>query len=171
VDLKTPVEPILIAVDPGAHIESMRPVARVVQSDAIKQFATSVLQARPVWRLDYAYSLADMIIDPTPPELRQPAAPAPEIQSPGDRAQAIFDAASETNADNLGFGFEEESAFDQPDGGARPQPVRGPRPAKKAPQKRGLMGLTASQLILLSVLFLCELVILVGFGSYIYFNQ
>lgn len=170
VDLKTPVEPILIAVDPGAHIESMRPVARVVQSDAIKQFATSVLQARPVWRLDYAYSLADMIIDPAPPEQRQPAAPAPEIQSPGDRAQAIFDAASDTNADNLGFGFEEEAAFDQP-GDVRPQPSRGPRPVKRAPQKKKIMGMTITQMVLLGVFFLCEIV-MVAVGLYIYlFNQ
>src|SRR5690242_15607979 len=143
VDLKTPVEPILIAIDPGAHIESMRPVARVVQTDAIKQFATSVLQARPVWRLDYAYSLADIIIDPAPPAQRQPAA-APEVQSPGDRAQAIFNAASESNADNLGFGFEEEVVPDQ-QGGARPQPSRGPRPSQNVPQKRKIMGMTVAQ--------------------------
>jgi hypothetical protein len=41
-------EPVLIASDPGAQIESMRPAARVVRSDAIRQFAASLLQARPV---------------------------------------------------------------------------------------------------------------------------
>jgi hypothetical protein len=168
VDLKTPVEPILIAIDPGAHIESMRPVARVVQSDAIKQFANSVLQARPVWRLDYAYSLADIIIDPAPPDQRQPVSP-PEFQSPGDRAQAIFDASHESNdPHNLGFGFEEEEVVPgQPP--MRPQ-QRGARPAQRAPQKGKIMGLTVAQLAMLGAFFICELV-MVGVGAYIYLSQ
>src|SRR5258706_4729812 len=41
IDLPGMVEPVLIAADPGAHIESMRPAARVVMSDAVKQFGTS----------------------------------------------------------------------------------------------------------------------------------
>jgi hypothetical protein len=168
VDLKTPVEPILIATDPGAHIESMRPLARVVQSDAIKQFANSVLQARPVWRLDYAYSLADIIIDPAPPDQRQPVTP-PEFQSPGDRAQAIFDASHESNdPDNLGFGFEEEQVTSQP--AARSPQARGPRPSQRAPQKNKIMGLTVPQLAMLGAFFICELV-MVGVGAYIYLSQ
>jgi hypothetical protein len=168
VDLKTPVEPILIATDPGAHIESMRPVARVVQSDAIKQFANSVLQARPVWRLDYAYSLADIIIDPAPPDQRQPVTP-PEFQGPGDRAQAIFDASHESNdPDNLGFGFEEEQVTSQPS--ARSPQARGPRPSQRAPQKNKIMGLTVPQLAMLGAFFICEL-LMVGVGAYIYLSQ
>ncbi len=169
VDLKTPVEPILITIDPGAHIESMRPVARVVQSDAIKQFANSVLQARPVWRLDYAYSLADVIIDPAPPDQRQPLSP-PELQSPADRAQAIFDASHESNdPDNLGFGFEEEEAIpgQQP---VRSQQQRGARPAQRAPQKGKIMGMTVAQLAMLGAFFICEIV-MVGVGAYIYLSQ
>jgi hypothetical protein len=168
VDLKTPVEPILIAIDPGAHIESMRPVARVVQSDAIKQFANSVLQARPVWRLDYAYTLADIIIDPAPPDQRQPVSP-PELHSPGDRAQAIFDASAGSNEDNLGFGFDEETSADSPRGGV-PRPA-GQRPGQRASQTKKIMGLTTQQLALLGILFLCELLMLIGVGAYIFLNQ
>jgi hypothetical protein len=170
VDLKTPVEPILIAIDPGAHIESMRPVARVVQSDAIKQFANSVLQARPVWRLDYAYSLADIIIDPAPPDQRQPVSP-PEFQSPGDRAQAIFDASHESNdPHNLGFGFEEEEVVPGQSAPMRPPGQRGARPVQRAPQKGKIMGLTVAQLAMLGAFFICELV-MVGVGAYIYLSQ
>jgi hypothetical protein len=174
VELKTPVEPILITFDPGAHVESMRPVARVVQSDAVKQFAGSVLQARPVWRLDYAYSLGEIIVDPVLPEQRK-AAPAPEQPlSPGDRAQAIFNASTESEADLLGFGFDDEDASAQPPENASlpPQPQRNPRPAAQTTaQKNKLMGLNTQQLVLLGVLFLCECVILIGFGSYIFLNQ
>jgi hypothetical protein len=166
VDLKTSVEPILITIDPGAHVESMRPVARVVQSDAIKQFAGSVLQARPVWRLDYAYSLADIIIDPAPPDQRQPVSP-PEIQTPGDRAQAIFDASTDSNADNLGFGFDEEVSVSN---NSRSVQSRGPRSGPRAAQKGKIMGLTTSQLILLGAFFLCEIV-MVGVGAFLYLSQ
>jgi hypothetical protein len=169
VDLKTPVEPVLITTDPGAHIESMRPVARVVQSDAIKQFANSVLQARPVWRLDYAYSLADIIIDPAPPDQRQPA-PPPDAQTPGDRAQAIFDASAGTNRDDFGFGFDEEPVADPQANIPRPPQARRPRPAGRAPRKGKAKGLTTTQLVLLVAFFICEIA-LVGVGAYIYLTQ
>jgi hypothetical protein len=170
VDLKTPPEPVLITIDPGAHVESMRPVTRVVQSDAIKQFANSVLQARPVWRLDYAYTLADIIIDPAPPDQRQPVTP-PEAQSPGDRAQAIFDASSGASSDNLGFGFDDETASQSQTGsGARPVQARRPRAGQKTSQKGKIMGLTTTQLILLGAFFICEIA-LVGVGAFIYLTQ
>jgi hypothetical protein len=169
VDLKTAVEPILIAIDPGAHIESMRPVARVVQSDAIKQFANSILQARPVWRLDYAYTLADVIIDPAPPDQRQPLSP-PEVQSPADRAQAIFDASVESNdPDNLGFGFEEEEVMQAQQGPSIARPAQS-RAAQRAPQKGRIMGMTIPQVAMLGAFFICEIV-MVGVGAYIYLTS
>ena len=64
VEMPNPVEAVLIAADPGAQIDSVRPMVRVVRSDAIKQFASSLLQARPVWRTDFIHELADRIIDP-----------------------------------------------------------------------------------------------------------
>ncbi len=174
VELKTPVEPILITIDPGAHVESMRPIARVIQSDAIKQFANSVLQARPVWRLDYAYSLADIIIDPAPPDQRKPIVPPEAPQNPADRAQAIFNASNQSDADSLGFEFEEDApeGLQSADTPRPPQSInRGSRPSQRTAQKGRMMGLTTQQLILLGVLFLCECIILVGFGSYIFLNQ
>src|SRR5258706_15934619 len=99
------VEPVLIAADPGAHIESMRPIARVVMSDAVKQFGNSLLQARPVWRSDIAYSLADCIVDPRPPEEAAPVL----AQPPADAAlpaQAFFNASDEAkpfDTNDLGF--------------------------------------------------------------------
>lgn len=174
VDLKSPVEPILITFDPGAHVESMRPIARVVQSDAVNQFSNTVLQARPIWRLDYAYSLADIIIDPTSVAQGRRAS-APDPQSPGDRAQAIFDASNDnnfSNTNNLGFAFDEETpAGEAPVNASRPPTTRGVRPTSKPPQKGKVMGLNTQQLILLGVLFLCECVILVGFGYFMLSGQ
>lgn len=42
------IEPALLCVDPGVHVESVRPVVRVVLSDAIDRFAASLMAAQPV---------------------------------------------------------------------------------------------------------------------------
>ncbi len=47
--LPAPVEPVLLAADPGMHIESVRPAVRVVMSDAIDRFAASLVAGRPVY--------------------------------------------------------------------------------------------------------------------------
>lgn len=47
--LSAPVEPVLLAVNPGMHIESQRPAVRVVMSDAIERFAASLLAGIPVY--------------------------------------------------------------------------------------------------------------------------
>ncbi len=113
------IEPVLIAVDPGMHIESTRPAVRVVQSDAIKQFAASILQARPVFTTEYIYDLADRIVTPGPKSAPQPIAPpaAPEAgpdqttDNPVARAHAIFNASEQAqpfNPSDLGFALQDE---------------------------------------------------------------
>ena len=118
VDMPNPVESVLIAADPGAQIESLRPIARVVRSDAIKQFASSLLQVRPIWRADFIHELADRLIDPRPPAELKPVKP-PELveagQQPAARAKAIFNASEQVspfNTNDLGFEFEEGDVLD-----------------------------------------------------------
>jgi len=69
------IEPVLISTDPGAHIESMRPAARVVLSDAIKQFAVSLSQARLVLRPEQVYELAERIVNPLSLDAKIPLQP------------------------------------------------------------------------------------------------
>jgi hypothetical protein len=176
VDMPNPVESVLIAADPGAQIESLRPIARVVRSDAIKQFASSLLQARPIWRSEFIHELADRLVDPRPPvELNPVKAPDPEAaQQPASRAKAIFDASEQVspfNTNDLGFEFEEDQA--QPaqqdlheSNTARPLP----RP-KPAAGKKKLFGLSSMQLVILAGLFIFWFCILAGFGAFIYFTQ
>ena len=125
------VEPILIGADPGLHIESLRPVARVVMSDAIKQFASGLLQGRPSLRPDQVYDLAERIVTPRKPEQDQQAEPfpippsreTPVAPNPWDveatpstgegpsRARAIFDAAQSTppfDPTDLSFALEDD---------------------------------------------------------------
>jgi hypothetical protein len=169
-DLPAPVEPVLLAADPGAHIESMRPIARVVMSDAIKPFATSLLQARPVWRTDMAYGIADRMLDPRPPQelaaAQQPAQPA----NAASRAQAIFNASEQAqpfDTNDLGFAFDEEpQVSDETVAGAQPRPAR----AQPRPAGRRIMGMTTMQVTVLGTMLIFQLCIVIGAALY-FLNQ
>jgi len=172
VDLAAPVEAVLISADPGAHIDSMRPIARVVMSDAIKQFGSALLQARPVWRSDVVYTLADRIVDPHPPEeVPAMAAPvAPEQNSAASRAQAIFNASEQAkpfDANDLGFAFDEEDA-NAPDSVSASTGEPGAAPP---PQKGRILGMSTSQVTILGVLLFFEVCIVIGFGVLFLMNQ
>ncbi len=177
VDMSVPVEAVLIATDPGAHIESMRPMARVVMSDAIKQFGSSILQARPIWRNDYVYDLADRLVDPRPIAELKPAAPLPpDDGQPVSRAKAIFNA-SETSqpfdANDLGFAFEDGEA--PPASQPVPPTVRETDPSRQSPKantnKGKILGLNNRQLFLLIGMFVIECLVVAGAGVVIYLTQ
>lgn len=174
--LTTPIESVLIASNPGAQIESLRPVARVVRSDAIRQFAASLLQAPANLSLGRVYDLADQIIDPS---LRKEAIPAAEYpEDPVSRAQAIFNASNSSKSldpNDLGLAFEEDNAlsFQQ----AVPQNLHEPSPAQpfqaqtSLPAKKRILGMTIAQVAVLAGMLVIELCILIGFGAFIYLNQ
>jgi hypothetical protein len=42
------VEPVLVFTQPGVHVESVRPVVRVVLMDALDRFITGFVQSRPI---------------------------------------------------------------------------------------------------------------------------
>lgn len=145
------VEAVLMATNPGMHIDSLRPVVRVVLSDGVKQFAGSLMQARPVLKTDLVYDLADRIITPrpktsaqTPSQTPQPAVPSygaslagePEAPAPEpSRARAIFHAAEEArpfDPNDLSFAFDEKAAEEVPENLREPSPSqRLAKPAKK----------------------------------------
>lgn len=169
ISLPKPVEAVLIASSPAMHIDSTRPVVRVVMSDAIKQFAASLLQAPPVMRAEFIHDLADRIVTPRPKSsVQQPAPAAPpqaesEPQSPS-RAQAIFRASEEAkpfNPSDLSFAFDETAASPK-QGMEVPQNLREPSPAlplgsaPKPPSKR-VLGMTIPQLAILGFILLCWL--------------
>ena len=168
VEMPSPVDPVLIAADPGAQIDSVRPMVRVVRSDAIKQFASSLLQTRPVWRTDFIHELADRIIDPTPIEELRTLSPSPAQGA--SRSSALAQPAEQGfNANELGFAFEEGEA--QP---AAPDAVSADVPhlpaARPAPAKKKFLGLQDTQIVLLAGMLIVEFCVLFGFGIIIYLN-
>jgi len=175
VDMPNPVESVLITANPGAQIESVRPLARIVRSDAIKQFASSLLQAHPIWRTDFIHELADRLIDPRPPaDLNFVKPPSVEVgQQSVSRAKAIFKASEEVdpfNPTDLGLAVEEvgsqsfQRSMREP-GSARPRP--NPRPAVG---RKKLFGLSNIQLMILGGMFILMLCVLIGLGAFIYFT-
>lgn len=152
ITLVTIVEPVLIGADPGLHIESLRPIARVVMSDAIKQYAGGLLQGRPTLRPEQVYDVAERIVTPRKPEEEPQPEPfpipasreTPPASSPWDveqapstaegpsRARAIFDAAQTAppfDPSDLSFAFEDEldthlSPRGVPEGPSETGPVR-----------------------------------------------
>ncbi len=147
-------EPVLIASDPGAQIESVRPMVRVVRSDAIKQFANTLSQASPILRTDLITIIADLIIEPQPQTIQpsEPTAEAPE-ENPAARAKAIFNA---SEAGTIPPGIIPPAA----------QP-RGNKPAQPAPKKARPMSRT--QLIMLVVLGIFECCVLAGGVYFLFF--
>lgn len=162
------VEPVLIVTEPGAQVEATRPAVRVVRSDAVKQFANSLLQARPVLRPDSVFTLGERIADPTSQPVQIFESPAPEEAAPPiSRAQAIFKASESDQAfdpNEMGFEFKEQASAQAA------QPAAKPASQAAAPKRRA--GMNRGQIMLLVGMALLECCILAaGAGILFFLNQ
>jgi hypothetical protein len=70
------VEPVLLAMNPGMHIDSVRPLIRVVMSDAVERFAIGVTQASRTLTLETAAAIVDRIQKPHSTQKAGPAHPS-----------------------------------------------------------------------------------------------
>lgn len=166
------VEPVLVAADPGLHVDSVRPVVRVVLSDAIDLFAGSLKQGRPVMSTAEIIDLAERIQNPRQkPE--EPAAEAPAPRPSAERRAPVFD----PNAQ--GFGPQEGQAGQpeqvQPEAGYDSgmayfdqQPETPPAPQKK---KSGFLGMSGKQAIALGCMGAFWLCLIVGFIAYLFLTN
>jgi hypothetical protein len=155
INVSVPIEPVLIASNPGAQIDSFQPVVRVLRSDAIKQFANSLMQMRVMMRPDMIVDLAEHIVNPRMPEENEPES----VGQPVSRARAIFNAARETGAG--------DGVSNAADGRAVPKNLRETSPARPlrrgAPSPRkGFLGMTRTQAILLGAMIIIQVCILAG---------
>jgi hypothetical protein len=62
------VEAILLCADPAVHVDSQRPVVRIVMRDALERFVLSIPQARTVLGSETAQSIIDLILNPPSPK-------------------------------------------------------------------------------------------------------
>jgi len=177
VRLPQPVEPVILATNPGLHIESLQPITRIVLIDALERWAASFNSAAPVYTVETAHELADRIINPRPPKKEQQHIPEEqtpvqtEDKSELSRAGAIFASAEEDeefDPNELGFAFEDDKGLEVPPELVESSPaVR--LPAESDAKKR-ILGMTMPQLALLGGIFLVEICVLIGFGWLIFQN-
>ncbi len=133
------VEPVLLAVDPGMHVESTRPAVRIVMRDALERFVVSLLQARPVYSAEVVHQMAERLLDTIRPSKE-------ELELPTDDE----------------FFVEEEKPKRKP---SRPAVAEAPtiRPPRRPPAiVRGFAALSPRQWAVLFVLGAIEVCVLIG---------
>jgi hypothetical protein len=177
VKLPAPIEPVLLAADPGMHIQSMRPIVRVVMSDAIELFATSLLTARPVYNAQTAGEMVERLLNPhsankqaeseapaaNDPFAVQDSTPFPSLEP--SRMQSILnaprsDALIETGQSDIGFAFDEADTR-PPDPTVLVNNPREPR-ARISNRPNLILGMTATQIVVLAIMFVVWCAVMVG---------
>lgn len=180
VNIPIGIDPVLIAGDPGLHIESVRPAIRVMMIDGIKSFVSGLSTARPALSAEAVYEFTERIINPHPPksDKKEPVAPPAAWEqgtSPPEasRARAIFDASEEAKPFNPGD-FDFAMTDEEPSMQAAPAALRESNPAQPLPRPNSpsnrILGMTPLQLAVIGALGLALLCILAGFAYVIFFT-
>lgn len=175
VKLPVNVEPVLIAGNPGLHVETVRPAIKVIMIDGIKSFASGIATATPALRPEAVHEFTERIINPRPAK-RATAAPSAsrelKTEPPQDvsRARAIFDASEEAKPFNpTDFEFamlDEETAVESPPSTFEASSAQALPEAK--PQRKRVLGMTSLQLVVIVGLALALLCILAVFAYLIF---
>ncbi|MRR10450.1 hypothetical protein EG831_10345, partial [bacterium] len=78
-DMMLNVEAILLCADPSVHVDSLRPIIRVVMRDALERLAVSISQARVVLSPEAIQKVVNGILSPPKPEEEQPVPPPVDV--------------------------------------------------------------------------------------------
>ena len=178
VKVPVPIEPVLIAGDPGLHIESVRPAIKVMMIDGIKSYVSSLATGRPVLGTEMIYELSERIVNPRPSKKETPAPAAPKLpadeyeppyQPEVSRARAIFDAAEESkpfNPSDFDFAMDDAEPMDAAPASPSMSASQESSPAqplpRPKPRSQRILGMTPIQLgviAALGVAFLCLMVV------------
>jgi len=62
--ISTPIDAVLLATEPGLHIDSVRPVVRVVMRDALENFAASIAQGHVFFSPETVRDILRRIMNP-----------------------------------------------------------------------------------------------------------
>ncbi|MEO7840465.1 MAG: NERD domain-containing protein [Anaerolineales bacterium] len=172
--VKLPVspEPVLIAAEPGLHIESVRPAVRVMMIDGIKSFVTGLTTtASTVLSPEQVFDYTERLLNPRTPKkesISPRTAPAKgSALQEVSRARAIFSASEEAKPfDPADFDFsmsDEEPSIEVASGAlSQADPAQPSEGAARAGNK--ILGMTPAQLAVLVALGLALLCILAGFA-------
>jgi len=176
VNLPVDIEPVLIAADPGLHIDSVGSAVRVMMIDGIKAFVSGLAAGPPVLSAEAVHEFTERILNPRLRKKERITSPAPQsrptwqpdepAQEEVSRARAIFSASENLKPfDPADFDFamtddetspEEIPAVLQESGSAAPG---------QQPKRQRVLGMTPLQLAVIAALGLALLCIL---GSFVY---
>lgn len=177
------IEPVLIAGNPGLHIEAVRPAIKVMMIDGIKSFVSGLASARPVLKPEAVHEFAERIVNPRPAKKEAAAMPASgqfasqdvKTQPPQreiSRARAIFNAAEEVkpfNPSDFDFAMVDEEAVDAQAPATVESSLEQPLSEAKSESKK-VLGMTRLQLGVVAVLAIALLCILAVFAYLLLFN-
>ena len=181
IKLPIEVEPVLIAGNPGLHIESARPAVKVIMIDGIKPFASALATGRPVLKIEAVHEFTERIINPrrlkkeTTASPEQLAAREMKTQPPQEvsRARTIFNAAEEAkpfDPANFDFGMlDAEPAMEELTSSVRESSPAQAFPQAK-PQSQRVLRMTRLQLAITGALAFALLCILAVFAYLIFFS-
>ncbi|MBW8010679.1 MAG: hypothetical protein FVQ83_05465 [Chloroflexi bacterium] len=101
------IEPIMMFSDPGSHIDTARPVVRIVPNDAIEKFASSLLQIPAALSNEDIYSITALITRPPAIASQTTTGAESELYSAygEEESQQKKSASSSTPEDLFGLGF------------------------------------------------------------------
>jgi hypothetical protein len=178
VKLPVSIEPVLIAAEPGLHIESVGSAVRVMMIDGIKPFVSGLATGRPVLSPEAVHEFTERILNPrlrkkqpltvqASPQ-RSAAQEAEPAQQEVSRARAIFDASENLKPfDPADFDFamtDDESPLEiippASQESSSAEPVQQPKP-----KRQRVLGMTPIQLAIIAALALALVCIL---GSFVY---
>lgn len=176
------VDPILLCVDPGMHVDSLRPIVRIVMRDALERFAISVSQARTSLSPEAVRDVAAYLLNQPRAPAAQPreAAPSPAAIPPegpfpagegaeGDSAGQFTPAFAPFeggegqeawNFDQLGLDDGGQAAASNPFVTETPVPGAAPR---SRPRSRQRNALSSKQKAFLIGVFLFWCLLMAGF--------
>ena len=180
------VEPVLIAGDPGLHIESDHPAIRVMMIDGIKSFVNGLVTGRPAMGAESVFEMTERILNPRAPRKETPEASAPTVppmprssweqeppQQEVSRARAIFDASEQAkpfNPNDFGFAMSDEDELPEIPLVSSSVNASEPAPKVSKPKARRILGMTMAQIAIIIALGLCLLVVLAA-GGFLYFTN
>ena len=176
VKLPIAIEPVLIAANPGLHVESVKPAVRVLMIDGIKSFVTGLSTATTgrVLSAEAVHEFTERIVNPRPVKrgtapaaMPSPAWQEEKTQPPSgqqaSRARTIFDASEEAKPFNpADFDFamvDEESALDSSTLSETDSHSAESSPSQPSRRKR-VLGMTPGQLAIVAALVILLLILL-----------
>lgn len=148
------VESLLLSANPGTHVESVRPIVRVVMSDALDRFAASLSQTKGSLEPEICAGIAQVILtgstDGKPAEMQESESAPEEKTAAPQENQFFFQDDSEEKA--------------KPSEQAAPAQSEPKKPARK--KKIRILGLTLAQIGILAGILLLWLCIIIAFIAY-----